>query len=72
MLTKVWNALSGYKTYLLAGVGVAVALTGHFAGPVQVGSLTIPAMSWNDVWNVVWNGGLFSALRAGVSASKTS
>ncbi len=69
MLTKVWAALSGYKTYTLAGIGVVVALAGHFWGPFQLGALSVPAMSWPEVWQVVWNGGLFSALRAGVAKS---
>jgi len=67
MITKLWTALSGYKTYLLSAIGIAVALAGHFWGPIQIGALSVPAMSWGDVWNVVWNGGLFSALRAGVA-----
>lgn len=67
MLTKVWTALEGYKTYLLAGLGIVVALAGHFWGPFQLGALSVPAMTWTEVWNVIWNGGLFAALRSGVS-----
>lgn len=67
MLTKLFDAVSGYKTYILAGLGVTLALAGHFFGPFQVAGQTIPQFSWGDVWNTVWNGGLFSALRAGVA-----
>ena len=63
MLTKLFDALKGYKTYVLAVVGIVVALVGHFYGPVQLGSLSIPQMSWGDVWQVIWTSGLFSALR---------
>lgn len=66
MLTKLWTALEGYKTYLLAGLGIIVALTGHFWGPITLGSVQIPAMSWNEVWAIIWNGGLISALRHGI------
>ena len=71
MLNKLWGALAGYKTYILAVVGILIALIGHFWGPVQIGSLSIPQMTWNEVWNVVWNGGLFAALRTGVAAAQT-
>lgn len=68
MLTKLWAALAGYKTYTLAALGILIALAGHFWGPFQLGALSVPAMSWNEVWQIIWNGGLFAALRAGVSA----
>lgn len=64
MLTKVWAALDGYKTYVLAVLGILIAVAGHFWGPFQVAGATVPAFSWGDVWQVVWNGGLFSALHA--------
>ncbi len=64
MLTKLWTAIDGYKTYTLAGLGILVALSGHFWGPFNLGTLTVPAFSWPDVWNIIWNGGLFSALHA--------
>lgn len=64
MLTKLWNALDGWKTHILAGVGILIALIGHFWGPFPIAGLTIPQFSWDEVWKVVWNGGLFSALHA--------
>lgn len=65
MLNKLWVALDGHKTYLLAVVGVLIAVAGHFFGPFTVGSLQVPQFSWGEVWAIVWNGGLFSALRHG-------
>lgn len=67
MLTKLWGALDGSKTYLLASLGIVVALAGHFWGPFNLGALSVPAMGWSDVWTVVWQSGLFSALRSGVA-----
>lgn len=64
MLTKLWSALEGYKTYVIAGISVAVALVGHFWGPINIGNQQIPVYSWPDVWNVLKISGLFSALHA--------
>lgn len=64
MLTNLWGKLDGYKTYVLAVLGILIALAGHFWGPFTMGAVTIPAFTWPDVWNVLWNGGLFSALHA--------
>lgn len=64
MLNKLWVALDGSKTYLLAIVGILVALAGHYFGGFSVGSLQVPAFTWNEVWGIVWSGGLFSALHA--------
>jgi len=66
MLTKIWMALDGYKTYSLAALGILVGLCGHFWGPFNLGALTVPQFSWPEVWSIVWNGGLFAALRNGV------
>jgi hypothetical protein len=66
IMGKLFGTIDGYKTYILAAVGVLVGLVGHFWGPFNIGPVTIPAMTWNEVWNIVWNGGLFSLLRSGV------
>lgn len=70
MLTNIWNKVNGYKTYILAASGVLIALIGHFAGPSDLGPITIPYLSWTQVWDVVWNGGLFAALRNGVAKTE--
>lgn len=67
MITKLWAALDGSKTYLLAGLGVVIALIGHFCGPVHVGPIDIPAITWEQVWSTLWTSGLFGALRLGIS-----
>ena len=64
MLNKVWAAIDGYKTYILAGLGILIAIAGHFWGPFNLGDLTVPAFSWGEVWKIIWSGGLFSALHA--------
>lgn len=70
MFTKIWQALDGYKTYTLAGLGILVALCGHFWGPIALpGGTAVPQMSWNEVWSIAWNSGLFAALRHGMEPS---
>ena len=64
MLDKLKTAVDGYKTYLISGIGLAVALAGHFWGPFNLGTFTVPLFSWNQVWDIAWTGGLFSALHA--------
>lgn len=71
MFSKLFAAIQGYKTYILAVVGIIVAVVGHFWGPITIGSVSIPQMTWDQVWAVVWNGGLFAALRHGVENSGT-
>jgi hypothetical protein len=70
IMGKLFTAVDGYKTYILAAFGILVALVGHFWGPINVGPIAIPAMSWSEVWNIIWNGGLFALLRNGVSKAK--
>lgn len=62
MLTKLWDALEGYKTYVLAVIGILVAVAGHFWGPFSLGSVQVPTFTWNEVFNVIWTSGLFSFL----------
>jgi hypothetical protein len=66
-LDKVFAAINGYKTYVLAGVGIVVSLVGHFWGPVTLAGGTIPTQSWSDVWKVIYASGIISALRHGIS-----
>jgi len=70
MLSKIWTSLAGYKTHLLAWGTFAVVLMGHFIGPIHIGSGNVPQFTWGDVWSQLSTSGLFSALRAGVAASK--
>ena len=70
-LDKIVSAIDGYKTYVLAGVGIVVALVGHFWGPVTIAGAQIPQESWSDVWKVVYASGIISALRHGVSKAGT-
>lgn len=68
-ITKLFDAIDGYKTYSLAGLGVVIALVGHFWGPVTLPGPfgTIPKESWNDVWSAVNASGLIAFLRHAIS-----
>jgi hypothetical protein len=69
MLGKLFTKMDGYKTYALAVLGIVVGLVGHFWGPISWGPIQIPALSWDDFWKILWNGGLFAFLRQGVTKS---
>jgi hypothetical protein len=71
MLAKLFASLQGKKTYVLSVLGIAIALIGHFFGPISVGGLDIPAFTWSQVWQTIWTSGLFSALRNGVTKSSS-
>ena len=68
MLTKLSTAVAGYKTYILALAGILIALSGHFWGPYTIGSIQVPQFGWGEVWQIVWGGGLFAALRNGIKS----
>lgn len=69
-IAKVFDFIDGYKTYILAGFGILIALVGHFWGPVTVSGTTIPAQSWADVWKVVYASGIITFLRHGIQKSQ--
>lgn len=70
MLQNLFSSLQGKKTHILAIVGALTAIVGHFWGPVVIhGNQVIPAIDSKTMWDIIWNGGLFSALRMGVSAA---
>lgn len=69
-INKVFAAIDGSKTYILAGLGVVVALLGHFWGPINVAGATIPKESWNDVWSALQASGIVAALRHGIQKSQ--
>jgi hypothetical protein len=68
-MTSLFEKIDGYKTYGIAALGILVSLAAHFWGPFHFGPVQIPQLSWAEVWDVVWNGGLFAALRSGVTKS---
>lgn len=68
MLTKAFDSVDGYKTYITAAVGVVAALVSHFYGPIQIGKdVLIPQVSWSGFFDILWNGALFGAVRNGIS-----
>ena len=46
---SILNALDGYKTYILAAIGVLVILANHFLGPVP-GTPGDSANWLSDIW----------------------
>lgn len=70
MLENIASKVSGYKTYIVAGAGIIVALVAHFFGPFTIGTIDVPQLSWSEVWGIIWNGGMFSFLRMGVKKTQ--
>lgn len=67
MLEGVRAKLDGKKTYIISIVGILVGLVGLLFGPVDLGPINIPKITYGEFWSIVWNGGLFSALRVGLT-----
>jgi hypothetical protein len=69
IMGKVIAALSGWKTYITLGLGIIIAIVGHFWGPLSLGGVEIPYVTSEGLWQVVWAAltGIF--LRQGVSKS---
>lgn len=71
MLENMMTKVSGKKTYITLGLGIVVAVIGHFWGPIDVGPIDIPAISSADMWQAIWLGLSGTFLRQGVSKSTT-
>lgn len=69
IMPRFMDALQGKKTYILALLGVLVAIAGHFWGPLDIGAVHIPQFSWDQIWNIIWNAGLFGTVRHGIANS---
>lgn len=66
-IDKFLSSIDGYKSYILAAIGILVSLVGHVWGPITIAGAQIPQQSWSDVWKVVYASGVISALRHGIS-----
>lgn len=54
VLENLMSKVSGKKTYITLGLGIVVAVVGHFWGPIDVGPIDIPAISSADMWKSIW------------------
>ena len=71
MLGNLMGKVSGQKTYITVGLGIAVAVVGHFWGPLDIGPIDIPQVSSGDMWKLIWEGISVAFLRHGVSKTST-
>lgn len=69
MIGKLLDAVKGYKTYILSAIGVLVAIAGHFWGPINIAGTTIPQLSTDDMWKIIWESGIFSAIRNSIGGT---
>lgn len=67
MLTNIFNAMQGRKTYILAGLGALVSVVGHYWGPLSIAGQTIPQVSTDDMWKAIWAVASLASLRHGIS-----
>lgn len=70
MLQNLMSKVDGQKTYLTIGLGVLVAVVGHFWGPLHVGPVDVPQVSSGDMWKLIWEGVSVAFLRHGVSKAQ--
>ena len=66
MLDKLTSKLSGYRTYITATVGILIALVGVVFGPIDLAGVSIPKITFNDFFKVVWEAALVVFLRKGI------
>ena len=69
IMGKIIAALSGWKTYITAALGIIVAVIGHYWGPLNIAGIDIPFMTGEAMWQVIWAAVTAIFLRQGVSKS---
>jgi len=67
MLPKLLASVDGYKTYIVAVLGIVIALVGHFWGPITISGVQIPKTNWTDVWTAIQLSGLGATLRHAIA-----
>jgi len=70
MLDNLKAKVEGKKTYITAAAGILVAFVGFLFGPIDLAGVSIPAISSNELWKLVWEAALVVFIRNGVSSSK--
>lgn len=63
-------AVAGYKTYVIAGLGVLLPLIGFLYGPIDipigVATLTIPHIDFPTLWSAIQISGVATTIRASI------
>lgn len=69
MLGNLASKLTGYKTYITAGIGILTVVVAHFFGPLTIAGTTLPPVSTDEMWKSIWEGIMAVTIRHGVSTS---
>lgn len=64
--------VDGFKTYIAGTLGILVAVTGHFWGPIHVGPIDVPAIETAVMWRTIWEALTLMFLRAGVKKAEVA
>lgn len=67
MLGNLMSKVDGYKTYILAVMGIIVAIIGHFWGPITFGTTDIPRYDWGQCWDMIWKCALVMTTRSAIA-----
>lgn len=65
-MDKILNFANGYKTYITAVVGILIAFVGWTFGPIEVGNIVVPDMTFKEFFTIAWEALMIIFLRKGI------
>jgi len=68
MFEKLKGITEGKKTYITAALGIIVVLSGALMGPIDIGTVHIPAFTWNEFFKYAWETALAVFIRKGIAS----
>lgn len=67
MLKEYADKLSGFKTHIVQGVSIIIAIAAFVYGPFDVGTIHVPHIEFKDLLEILQVGGGLSFLRMAIN-----